>query len=127
MTSALGEKRRSEEPDWYPMTRRWQAHAPSAIKAWLLDTSSLTRRLHAVCCGALRVQVRYQAWGQAAFGERLLLKLRGGERTMIREVHLLCDDSPWVYARTLIPATTVRKVTAHGSRKPMSFRELGVG
>jgi chorismate--pyruvate lyase len=39
---------------------------------------------------------------------------------LIREVELLCDETPWVFARTLIPATSlqrsVRRLTQLGER-----------
>ena len=34
--------------------------------------------------------------------------MRRGEIAILREVELLCDEVPWVFARTLIPATSLR-------------------
>jgi chorismate--pyruvate lyase len=34
--------------------------------------------------------------------------MRDGEVALIREVQLLCGDCPWVFARTLIPASSFR-------------------
>jgi chorismate lyase len=36
------------------------------------------------------------------------MSLRLPLRALIREVHLLCDDRPWVFARTIIPISTLR-------------------
>ena len=33
---------------------------------------------------------------------------RLGEAAIVREVELLCGETPWVFARTLIPATSLR-------------------
>ncbi len=34
--------------------------------------------------------------------------MRRGEAAIIREVELLVDDVPWVFARTIIPASSLR-------------------
>jgi chorismate--pyruvate lyase len=34
--------------------------------------------------------------------------MRQGLLAMVRDVVLICDDSPWVFARTLIPASTLK-------------------
>ena len=36
------------------------------------------------------------------------LKMRHGNYALIRQVHLLCNNQPWVFARTVIPARTLR-------------------
>ena len=48
--------------------------------------------------------------------------MRHGERALIRQVHLLCGDHPWVYARTIIPATSMRgrlRRLAHLGTRPL--------
>lgn len=48
------------------------------------------------------------------------MKTRRGVITLVREVELLCDEQPWVFARTLIPATSlqrsVRRLTQLGEK-----------
>ncbi len=95
----------------------WQSrsllrHVPENIADWLFDQGSLTTKLVRACqhCGKgrFRVEVINQAWGRPLYSERRLLKMRHGEVAFIREVKLHCDDQSWVFARTLIPASSFR-------------------
>jgi chorismate--pyruvate lyase len=49
-----------------------------------------------------------------------LLGIRRGETAIIREVELYCEQTPWVFARTLIPASSLRgparRLTMLGNR-----------
>ena len=101
---------------------RWQAHTPIARHAaspelldWLLDPSSLTRRLQQTCSGRFRVEPVSQAWQRPMLNEAQALGVLPHERCFVREVRLLCNDRPWVYARTVIP---VRSLT--GPRRRLS-------
>lgn len=98
-------------------------HQPGpALRDWLLDTGSLTRRVQAACAGRFRVQVEFQGWGRPRLDESLALHLRLPRRALIREVHLLCDDHPWVFARTVIPISTLRgreRRLAHLGERPL--------
>jgi len=54
--------------------------------------------------------------------EKKLLKLARSEKSMIREVELYCDDQPWVFARTLIPVSSLSggaRRLAHLGDKPL--------
>jgi chorismate--pyruvate lyase len=50
----------------------------------------------------------HQGWMRPLYSEGQVLRLRRGGATLIREVELLCDQSPWVFARTVIPATSLK-------------------
>lgn len=55
-------------------------------------------------------------------GERRLLGMPQGQTALLREVELLCDEQPWVFARTLIPASSLRgraRCLAHLRSKPL--------
>ncbi|MBI3576247.1 MAG: chorismate lyase [Gammaproteobacteria bacterium] len=80
---------------------------PAHYLPWLLDTASLTRRLVYTCAGAFRVQLLSQAWERPRLDEALALGMRARDRALVRQVRLLCDERPWVYARTLLPRTTL--------------------
>lgn len=86
----------------------------------LLDPASLTRRIQGACSGKFRVQVLAQGWARPQRNEALTLGMRDGGWGFVREVHLLCDEQPWVYARTVIPRTTLtgprRRLTRLKSR-----------
>ncbi len=93
-----------------------------ALRDWLLDTGSLTRRVRHACAGRFSVRVESQGWGRPRLDEYLALGLRWGRIALIREVHLLCDERPWVFARTIIPVTTLRgrqRRLAHLGDRPL--------
>lgn len=93
---------------WRP-ARQYLRSAVSAERwDWLLDPGSLTRRLRQRCGGGFRVAVRSQRWGRPLPDERRLLGMAAAERALIREVHLLCGDTQWVFARTVVPVSSVR-------------------
>ncbi|MDJ0808240.1 MAG: chorismate lyase [Gammaproteobacteria bacterium] len=97
------------EPNWAEWRLQRYAAVPSGIANWLRDEGSLTRRVVQACGeGRFRVRLMHQAWGTPRYSESKVLRLRRGEATLIREVELLCDEHPWVFARTLIPATSLR-------------------
>jgi chorismate--pyruvate lyase len=90
-----------------------QAWAPSPLAAhhplhgWLTDSASLTARI-AARCGQLRVKLLAQGLGRPHHDEAVLLGLRVGELACVREVLLLADDMPVVYARSLLHRDSLR-------------------
>jgi chorismate--pyruvate lyase len=74
---------------------------------WLLDPSSLTKRLKQTCCGQFHVVPVSQKRQRPQLNEAQALGVRAHEICFIREVHLLCDKRPWVFARTVIPVRTL--------------------
>lgn len=96
-----------------------RAERPAVLWDWLLDPASLTQRLQSVC-GEFRVEVLQSAWLRPSHDELRTLGLRADQRALVREVYLLCDGRPWVFARTVIPRETLsgkyRRLTYLGSR-----------
>jgi len=92
----------------------------SARADWLWDDSSLTRRLRARCSGDFRVRVLGQRRRRLLPEEAELLQTPLHLTAIIREVLLCCQGHPWVFARTVIPLSTVRgpqwRLTRLGSR-----------
>ena len=93
---------------------RWQCHTPFSSAGasteqldWLLDPSSLTRRLQLTCKGQFCVVPVSQRWKRPQLNEAQALGVRPHERCFIREVHLLCENQPWVFARTVVPVRTL--------------------
>lgn len=111
---------RRREPGWRPARQLLRSAATPDAWDWLLDGGSLTQRLRRACPGRFRVAVRRQTWGRPLPSERRILNMAHGERAVIREVHLLCGDTPWVFARTVIPVSTLRgpqrRLTRLGSK-----------
>lgn len=105
---------------WQAASRLALNAAPEHYRPWLLDPSSLTQRVVAACSGGFRVQVLAQQWARPQVDEIHYLDLRPGALALLRQVRLMCADAPWVYARTVIPRTTLtgpeRRLGSLGSR-----------
>lgn len=83
------------------------AHAAPALREWLVSPGSLTRRLRAHC---ERFDVRLLRQGAAAClpDQASAIGLAGTGRVLEREVLLVCDGIPVVYAQTVVPAGCIR-------------------
>jgi chorismate--pyruvate lyase len=95
-----------------PRHETWLAHPPrasmpAALRPWLRDAGSLTARIRARCT-RFTVQVVCQELAAVHRDEALLLGLRPGERAWVREVLLVADGRPVVFARSLLPRRNVR-------------------
>ena len=110
----------SAEPRWSEQNQLRRMRVPADRLQWLLDTESLTQRVRQACCGRFSVRVLSQGWGKPQRSEVRVLRLRAGARCLVREVQLLCDERAWVFARTVIPATTLsgpqRRLARLGNR-----------
>ncbi len=95
------------EPVWVPKIRFVRSQAPPAILHWLLDRASLTQRIIGACDGPFRVRVLSQHWTRPMSNEAKALGMRRSSHALVRQVQLLCNDVPWVYARTVIPRHTL--------------------
>ncbi len=81
---------------------------PEEWKSWLFDETSLTRRLQQCCRGQFSVQVLSEEVRQPLRDEAKILGINGRRWARIRQVVLLCDQTPWVVARTIIPLSTLQ-------------------
>jgi chorismate--pyruvate lyase len=91
------------EPVWHHCDRL-RRHALSAgLRHWLVDDSSLTRRLRCACPGRFRVELIAQRMERPMLSEARALARPPREIALVRQVWLLCDERPWVFARTVIP------------------------
>ncbi|MBE2895246.1 chorismate--pyruvate lyase family protein [Spirabiliibacterium falconis] len=77
---------------------------PPAVRHWLCSSTSLTAMLKQKC-GQFQVTVENEGWLTDLFLHETALLPRC-ERYWVREVTLLGDGMPWVFARTVIPAST---------------------
>ncbi len=98
---------------WRPVRQYLRHTLPHETLAWLLDPASLTRRVVAVCPGRFRVEVVSQGWRRPLLNEARALGAPAARYALVRQVYLLCDEQPWVFARTVIPRTTL---TGHERR-----------
>lgn len=95
----------------YP-SDRWRSHLlparlPRGMDGWLRDPGSLTARIRARC-DRFAVRVLHQRLGRVLADEAPLLGLAPGDWAWVREVLLLADGVPVVYARSVMPRATVR-------------------
>lgn len=94
------------EPRWQP-ARPGPARWPRALRAWLLDQGSLTAKLQRLSGGEFQLQVLFQGMARPNPSERNALGLRSGQWALIREVVLKGHGQPWVFARSLIPMSSL--------------------
>jgi chorismate--pyruvate lyase len=91
---------------WQPYPHSRQA-IPANLKSWLLDRGSLTDRLVQASRGQFRVQVLRQHWGTCHSDESRALGTAPRHRVLIREVILQGNHQPWVYARSILPNSSL--------------------
>lgn len=112
----------TQEPVWRPKRQLFNVDLETTLADWLLDPASLTERVTQACSGRFSVRVLRQGWGAPMLNEARRLKMRRNGYALIREVHLLCNDQPWIFARTIIPPATLRgkqRRLAHLGQKPL--------
>ena len=108
-----------------PGTRGWRPRRLSAItavpkklKPWLDEPGSLTRRLRGIAGEQFRVRVIRECWVQPWPDERARLTMPESRKVWLREVELCRGETPLVYARSIIPVSSL-----HGPLR--RFRQLG--
>lgn len=98
-------------PSSFPLRdRAWRAStlpATHPLRPWLTDPGSLTARI-AARCGQLRVTVIAQELACPHRDEARLAGLRRGELAWLREVLLVADGVPVVYARSILSRKALR-------------------
>jgi len=92
---------------WYQRRQLFTCAIPAEVKSWLFDASSLTARLIRKCSGKFRVELLSQGVERPALDEIKALNLAYGDSALVREVYLYCKNKPVVYARTVIPLSTL--------------------
>lgn len=107
---------------WRNRAQSFYADLTPEIADWLFDPSSLTTRLVKHCAGQFSVRVLSESYDCPRLGEHQLLGMANREAALIRQVHLLCNGHPLVYARTIIPVSTLvgpQRRLAHLGSKPL--------
>ncbi len=85
---------------WFPHVNG--VNPPQAMRHWLTDTMSLTKKLIA-CCECFRVQRLAQRLALALPDEVAAVALPRRVQVQEREVLLRCDEKAMVYAHTIVP------------------------
>jgi len=88
----------------------WLAHPhalPRSLRHWLCDEGSLTQRLQARCTD-FRVMPLTTGLARPNLDEYALLDIAPGVRAYVREVLLLCNGVPVVFAHSVLPHPSLR-------------------
>ncbi|MFT4993282.1 MAG: chorismate--pyruvate lyase [Paraglaciecola sp.] len=111
----------------FGINARWNCPAhvniPDAyLKNWLLDTGSLTERLQSHC-REFQVVVLGQRQAALTLEEKLQLEISKADYDeadwQVREVILLGEKRPWVFARSIIPQSLCQSDFANLGNKPL--------
>ncbi|NOQ90746.1 MAG: chorismate lyase, partial [Gammaproteobacteria bacterium] len=93
---------------WYRRHQLFNQAIPSALLPWLFDTSSLTARMIELCGSDFSVRLISQQRQLLGREESAAMSLQNVHSALVRQVLLCCKDQPLVYARTVIPVTTIQ-------------------
>lgn len=77
-------------------------------RPWLCERGSLTHQLRQASRGQFEVELLTLHWDRPSRAEALCLGIPIRQPSLIREVHLCGYGSPWVFARSVIPAATLQ-------------------
>lgn len=91
---------------WFSANRRLAL--PLHWRPWLCNRGSLTHSLTLAAAGDFQVQVLRQHWALPTATEARLLHLPPRRLALIREVQLIGQGTPWVFARSVIPRQVLR-------------------
>lgn len=111
------------EPAWRSYRRIPRDTITQGLRSWLLDHGSLTERLITASDGQFRVEVLNQRWELPRLSEANALGIPCRRLALVREVLLYGGDQPWVYARSILPMSTLTG-RLHALRK-LDNRPLG--
>ena len=106
-SDSLTNDRLTHASHWRLLRHCHRGQVPGDWRPWLEDRGSLTRRLVARGGGDFRVEILRQRVARPTPSEARALGLPPGRRAMIREVILWGRSRPWVFARSIIPLTTL--------------------
>ncbi len=107
---------------WFRRRQLFSKHVPAEVKAWLFDPASLTARLKQKCSDGFRVELLSQALQKPRLDEFKVLGMETGSYALVRQVRLCCGPACWVYARTVIPFSTLtgkQRIYANLGTRPL--------
>ncbi|MFC1588892.1 chorismate--pyruvate lyase family protein [Pseudomonadota bacterium] len=92
---------------WYRRGQLFSRHLPDTVRSWLFDASSLTARLIRYSAGDFHVELLSQEIRRPTLDEARALNIASSRVALIRQVYLCCGGKVVVYARTVIPLSTL--------------------
>ena len=102
-----------QSPTWHDFNTINGDILSTQEQEWLLDQGSLTERLVKKSQNQFYVDVLRQAWNSPDPSEAALLGQDPSHPCLIREVLLYCCQQPWVYAKTVMPESSLNNELAH--------------
>lgn len=96
------------EPRWQYYRRAPAAGIPATLREWLFDEGSLTQRLIQASGNQFQVDIICQHIARPRRSEAQVLNMPPRELALVREVLLRGRGEPWVYARSILPVTTLQ-------------------
>ncbi|HEY9201772.1 MAG TPA: chorismate lyase [Gammaproteobacteria bacterium] len=94
--------------NWYSQQHCLHKRISAPLRNWLFDRGSLTARLVDLCGDGFSVRLVSLRRASPAFDEIIALGMQPRAQALVREVLLCCDNKPLVYARTIIPVSSMR-------------------
>ena len=79
----------------------------SELTSWLTERGSITQRLIQNCAD-FNVRLLDQSWQRPTLTEAQALPMPPHQLALVRQVLLCCGDTPWLYARTVIPVSSFK-------------------
>lgn len=91
---------------WRPLAHYSQQNFSKAWFEWLSAADSMTQRL-CTHSKTFEVNLLRQEWDYPFPSERRILNIAPRQLVVVREVELICDAKPWMFARTIVPEQTL--------------------
>lgn len=101
---------------WFTPSQALTRQIDPRILEWLSDEGSLTQRLKNYCPNQFSLEVLAEEWGKPDHSEASLLGIPASQKVLLRQVHLKCADQLCVYARSVIPLSTL-----HGKHQRLQY------
>lgn len=92
---------------WFSRANLTREEIDSSLLPWLQDPKSLTEKLQVRFPGAFAVRVLWHDYAEPTQVEKHKLELGKNETALVREVCLYCNQVPRVFARSVIPISTL--------------------
>ncbi len=104
----------TRELRWFIKAHLAKGSQPSQpLLSWLLDKSSLTTKLVKLSKGNFKVKVLRQIRTRASRSEAQALGISRHSIVLVREVLLMGNHQPWVFARSLLPLSSLNGSLRH--------------
>jgi chorismate lyase len=92
---------------WYPPSMIQRLTRNINNQAWLLDQGSLTQKLRQRFPG-LRVEILDEGFNKIHYDEAQTLNIQPASQAWVRQVQLVSENTPLIFARTVIPNFSIQ-------------------